>query len=126
MPAIIRELVPLLFVEDILRSAAFYQQRMGFALTEQWAPDGKLAWCRLERDRAAVMLQQAVSDEDGSVEGRGCGVAFYFNCNDAAAVHADLVSRGVAVAPPQPAFYGMNQVFVQDPDCYELCFQSVI
>ncbi len=126
MPAIIHELVPLLFVEDIARSTAFYQERLGFAMTQQWEPGGKLAWCRLARDGAAVMLQQAIPEEDGPADGRGRGVTFYFQCDDADAMHADLTRRGLTAAPPQAAYYGMNQVFVKDPDGYELCFQSAI
>ena len=72
------------------------------------------------------MLQQALPKEDGPSEGRGRGVGFFFNCNDAAAMQADLASRGLPVASPKAAFYGMNQLFVKDPDGYELCFQSVI
>jgi uncharacterized glyoxalase superfamily protein PhnB len=125
MPAI-RELVPLLFVEDAARSADFYRERLGFALAQSWAPEGTLAWCRLVRDGAAVMLQQACPEDDGPAEGWGRGVVFYFNCDDAAAMHADLASRGLSIAPPQAAFYGMNQVRVRDPDGYELCFQSPI
>jgi glyoxylase I family protein len=121
----IRELVPLLFVEDIAASAAFYQNKLGFQMTMKWEPDGKLSWCRLARDDSAVMLQQAC-EEDGPAAGRGRGVGFFFNCEDADAMHADFASRGLAVAPPVAAFYGMNQIFVKDPDGYELCFQSVI
>jgi uncharacterized glyoxalase superfamily protein PhnB len=123
--ATIRELVPLLFVQDILRSTAFYQERLGFELTQKWEPDSKLAWCRLVRDGSAVMLQQA-DDEDGPAAGRGRGVCFFFHCDDAQAIHAEFSERGLTVQPPAAAFYGMNQVFVTDPDGYELCFQSVI
>jgi len=126
MSAEIQELVPLLFVEDILRSAAFYQHRLGFEMTMKWEPAGKLAWCRLERGGAALMLQQALPEEDGPAEGRGRGVCFYVNCEEAGEMHADLASRGLSVAAPQASFYGMNQLFVKDPDGYELCFQSVI
>ena len=126
MTATIQELVPLLFVDDIGRSAAFYRDRLGFEMTSSWEPGGKLAWCRLERGGAAVMLQQAIPEEDGPAEGRGRGVGFFFRCDDAGAMHADFASRGLTVAPPQAAFYGMNQVFVKDPDGYELCFQSAI
>ena len=121
--ATIRELVPLLFVEDIQRSAAFYQERLGFEATSKWEPDGKLSWCRLVRDGSALMLQQAC-EEDGPAAGRGRGVGFFFNCDDAATMHADFASRGLSVSPPQPAFYGMNQVFVTDPDGYELAVWS--
>ena len=126
MSATIQELVPLLFVDDIGRSVAFYRARLGFELTRSWEPGGRLSWCRLDRGGAAVMLQQAIAGEDGPAEGRGRGVGFFLLCDDADAMHTDFVSRGLTVAPPQAAFYGMNQVFVKDPDGYELCFQSAI
>lgn len=123
--ATIRELVPLLFVDDIDRSAAFYRDKLGFETSLKWEPDGKLGWCRLERDGSAVMLQQAC-EEDGPSEGRGRGVGFFFNCNDAETIHAEFAARGLEVDPPKTAFYGMNQLFVTDPDGYELCFQSAV
>ena len=121
--ATIRELVPLLFVQDILRSAAFYQERLGFELTQKWEPEGKLGWCRLSQGGSAVMLQQA-DDEDGPAAGRGRGVCFYFNCDDVQAIYSEFTERGLTIQPPAAAFYGLNQVFVTDPDGYELCFQS--
>ena len=118
----IRELAPLLFVQDIARSVAFYQQ-LGFKLAGTWEPDGKLAWCRLERTGSAVMLQQA-EEEDGPAEGRGRGVGLFFTCDDVDALHGEFVSADVKIAPPQVAFYGMKQIFLKDPDGYDLCFES--
>jgi len=119
----VRQLVPLLFVQDIESSMGFYRDRLGFEVDGKWEPEGKLAWCRLQRDGSAVMLQQAC-DEDGPAEGRGRGICFFFICDDAGAIHTELSGRGVHLAPPQVAFYGMKQVFVKDPDGYELCFES--
>lgn len=119
----VREIVPLLFVEDVVRSAAFYGEQLGFEIVNKWEPEGKLNWCRLERDGCALMLQQAC-EEDGPAEGRGRGVGFFFNCGDVDAMHAELCRSGLVVAAPKLAFYGMNQLFLKDPDGYELCFQS--
>jgi uncharacterized glyoxalase superfamily protein PhnB len=121
--ATIRELVPLLFVDDIVRSAGFYCDQMGFKITGTWEPDGKLSWCRLQRDGSAVMLQQAC-EEDGPAESRGRGIGFFFICDDAEAVFNEFSQRGLQLSPPEDAFYGMKQVFVKDPDGYELCFES--
>jgi glyoxylase I family protein len=120
---IINSLVPLLFVDDIRRSVAFYRDLLGFELSGTWEPDGELSWCRLRRGGSAIMLQQAC-DEDGPAKGRGRGVGFFFHCDDADAMHDELSSRGLKLDPPCIAFYGMNQVFVTDPDGYELCFQN--
>ncbi len=121
----VKELAPLLIVEDIARSVDFYCQKLGFKMTLNWEPDGNLQWCRLERDDSALMLQQAC-DEDGSPEGRGRGVHFYFNCEDANAEHARLAGCGLKLDPPQVTFYGMNQLYLTDPDGYEHCFQNVV
>lgn len=119
----VQELVPLLFVTDIARSAAFYEQ-LGFSISRRWeAEDGTLGWCRLDRDGAALMLQQA-TEEDEPLENRGRGVGFYFICDDVDALHAELTSRGMSIAAPTVMFYGMKQIFPQDPDGYVLCFQS--
>jgi uncharacterized glyoxalase superfamily protein PhnB len=119
----VRELVPLLFVEDIARSVAFYRERLGFEMTGVWEPEGRLAWCRLQRGGSWLMLQQAC-DEDGPAEGRGRGVEFFFTCDDADALHAEFAARGLSLASPAVAFYGMKQLILKDPDGYELCFQN--
>jgi uncharacterized glyoxalase superfamily protein PhnB len=121
----VRELIPLLFVDDIEQSLAFYCERLGFELVNKWEPDGKLSWCRIERGGAAVMLQQACT-EDGPAAGRGRGVGFFFNCDDVDAAYAQFSANGLKLDPPAVAFYGMKQVFCKDPDGYELCFQSPV
>jgi uncharacterized glyoxalase superfamily protein PhnB len=123
-PAKVHQLWPLLFVQDIDRSLVFYRDQLGFALARR-ADDanGKLFWCRLERGGASIMLQQADA-EDGPAEGRGRGVAFYFICDDADAMHAELNSRGMQLDRPTIAYYGMKQLFVPEPDGYAICFES--
>jgi predicted enzyme related to lactoylglutathione lyase len=55
----LRELCPLLFVQDIQRSITFYSQTLGFNLTRQADSGGSVFWCMLERDVCALMLQQS-------------------------------------------------------------------
>ncbi len=69
------------------------------------------------------MLQQAEA-EDGPALGRGHGVSFYFICDYADAVHAELTDRGLRIEPPKIAFYGIKQIIVPDPDGYSVCFES--
>ena len=119
----LRELCPLLFVQDIQRSIAFYCQTLGFNLARQAGSGGSVFWCMLERDVCSLMLQQAEA-EDGSPVGRGRGVIFYFVCDDADHMHAELTARGLTLAAPKTAYYGMRQVTVPDPDGYQLCFEN--
>ena len=120
----VRALWPLLTVQNIAASIAFYRDRLGFdVIDEAKGPEG-LFWCRLTRDGASLMLQQADEAEDGPAEGRGRGVALYFVCDDADAMYAEFTARGLAVEPPQKAYYGMNQLHIPEPDGYVVCFES--
>jgi uncharacterized glyoxalase superfamily protein PhnB len=128
MPAIqhstaVRELVPLLFVDDIQLCVGFYVDKLGFKVEARWEPEGALAWCKLRRDGSAIMLQQA-NDEDGPANERGRGVYFYFDCDDVDTMYADVVARGLKVKPPKVAYYGLKQISVRDPSGYNLWFQS--
>jgi uncharacterized glyoxalase superfamily protein PhnB len=121
--SLVRELVPLLFVDDIQSCVAFYVDKLGFTMQGTWEPDGKLTWCKLRRDGSAIMLQLA-TDEDGAAGERGRGIIFYFNCRDVDAMYAEVVARGLAVNVPRVVFYGEKQLSLRDPDGYSLCFQS--
>jgi 2-C-methyl-D-erythritol 4-phosphate cytidylyltransferase len=122
----VRQLWPLLFIQDIARSVTFYRDRLGFTLAQQAESNGKLFWCRLERGGASIMLQQVQDTEDGPPQARGRGVAFYFVCDDADAVYEEFTSRGLTLKPPEIAYYGMKQLFVPEPDGYTICFESPV
>jgi uncharacterized glyoxalase superfamily protein PhnB len=124
-PTAVRELWPLLFVRDIARSMEFYRERLGFQVANEASSEGRVCWCRMQRGGASLMLQQAEA-EDGPAEGRGRGVAFYFVCDDADALHAELTARGLTLDPPTVADYGMKQLFVPEPDGYAICFESQV
>src|SRR5687768_1897595 len=111
--AAVSELVPLLFVDDVRRSVAFYRDKLGFEMTGSWEPDGKLSWCSMRRGGGALMLQQSCPEEDGPAGERGRGVEFFFICDDADAVFAEVTARGLRLDPPKVAFYGMNQLFLK-------------
>ena len=60
--------------------------------------------------------------KDGHSDGRGVG--FYFICDDADGLYAEWTGRGLTLAPPTIADYGMKQLFVPEPDGYSICFES--
>lgn len=123
-PAVVHQMWPLLAVQDIAVSIGFYES-LGFVVVGRADIDGAVYWCRVERGGASLMLQQA-DDDDGAPASWGRGVSFYLVCDDADAVHAECVARGIAVAPVSIADYGMKQVFVPEPDGYTLCFESPV
>jgi hypothetical protein len=49
--------------------------------------------------------------------------ALFFDCADVDDACACLRRRGVDVADPVVRDYGMKQLYLKDPDGYEICFQ---
>jgi len=122
----VKQAVPAFGVRDIDASLQFYVQGLGFAMTQQWAPNGRIRWCWLELGDAAVMLQEYWKDgkPGGGPDGPlGQGVSICFMCDDAIAIYHGALARG-----PQPSrpFVG-NHLWVTsfaDPDGYRLDSES--
>ena len=123
-PTRIRQLWPLLDVANLERSLAFWRDKLGFTLVaHDGGPDREMRWCRLERDGASIMLQRGRDDEHPAAS-RGSGICLYFVCDNADAIHAELSGRGLTLAAPKVAYYGMKQLYVPEPDRYAICFES--
>ena len=115
--------VPFFMVADMQASLRFYVDGLGFVLTREWTPRGKIEWCWLERDGVVVMLQeprQRNAEQRGLLGG---GVTICYQCVDALALYHEFGKKGLDVAEP---FVG-NQLWVvalKDPDGYRLEFSS--
>jgi catechol 2,3-dioxygenase-like lactoylglutathione lyase family enzyme len=113
-------------VTDIEASLRFYVDGLGFVVTNQWLPEGRVQWCWLELGHAALMLQEYRRDgrQAGTPDGPlGQGVSVCFMCSDAIAIYHDLISRGVNVKLPFVG-NGLWVTSVRDPDGYHLDFES--
>jgi lactoylglutathione lyase len=122
----IKQAVPFFGVTDIDASLRFYVTGLGFTMTNQWAPEGRIRWCWLELGGVALMLQEYWKDgrPGGGPDGPlGLGVSICFMCADAISVYHEAVARGLAPSRP---FVG-NGLWVAsftDPDGYRLDFES--
>jgi lactoylglutathione lyase len=112
--------VPFLRVRDIAASVHFYVDGLGFTMSKQWTPNGKLEWCWLEREGTALMLQEYHQEPECKV---GVGVSICFQCDDALALYREFTAKGIAAKQP---FVGnaMWVTLVSDPDGYKLDFES--
>jgi lactoylglutathione lyase len=122
----VKQAVPFFHVTDIEASLRFYVEGLGFVLTLQWVPEGRIRWCWLQLGEAALMLQEYWRDgrRAGAPDGPlAQGVSICFMCADAVAIYHELTSRGIAATRP---FVG-NRLWVtsvSDPDGYRLHFES--
>jgi len=122
----VRLAVPFFGVKDVDVSLRFYVEDLGFRITRQWAPEGRIRWCWIELGSAAVMLQEYRNDgrPDGWPAGPiGQGVSICFICGDALAMYHHAKARGLEPSRP---FVGNNLwvTSLADPDGFRLEFES--
>lgn len=122
----VKQAVPFFGVSSIEASVRYYVDGLGFEMMQQWIDEGKLRWCWLQREGAALMLQEFRTEgHDAWVpEGKlGEGVSICFICEDALAIYHEVIARGIRASTP---FVG-NAMWVTgltDPDGYHLYFES--
>jgi hypothetical protein len=117
----IKQVVPFFMVANMDESLKFYVSGLGFEIKNQWEPRGKIEWCWLQLDDAAIMLQEY--RENVPIEKRGVGTSINFICEDALRIYADITVRGLSPSEP---FVGNNYwvVGLKDPDGYDIFFES--
>lgn len=118
----LKQAAPFFHVKNIEASVRFYVDGLGFAMTKDWTPEGKLRWCWLERAGVALMLQEYLPAHVPA-EKLGAGVSICFICEDALALYREFTARGIAASRPFVG-NGMWVTTVNDPDGYRLDFES--
>jgi glyoxylase I family protein len=126
----IRGMAPLLQVFDMPMSIAFYRGVLGFEVVSTSNPgEDRFGWALLKLNGVELMLNTAYEDHARPTvpdPGRMAAhedTAIYFACPDVDAAYAHLRAHGVPVKEPRVATYGMKQLYINDPDGYNLCFQ---
>src|SRR4051812_15627831 len=109
--------VPFFMVTNMDASLHFYVDKLGFTLTNQWAPRGKIEWCSFQRDGVSLMLQEPRNKEQFNEMEKGKGVSICFQCNDALALYREFIKHDIEIKEP---FVGNNMwvVCFTDPDGY--------
>ena len=126
----IRGMAPLLQVFDMPTSIAFYRDVLGFEVVTTSKPGAEnFGWALLRLNGMELMLNTAYEADSRPPEPDRARIAahddtaIYFGCPDVDAAYAHLRSRAKNVKEPKVAPYGMKQLYVRDPDGYNLCFQ---
>ena len=125
----IRGMAPLLSVFDMPTSLRFYRDILGFKVVQDTGQGDESGWVVLAKGGVAFMLNTAYDDDERPEKPNPAHMTIhqetylYFDCPDPQAAYDYLKSKGLNVDPPTVAYYGMNQLYVRDPDGYTLCFQ---
>ena len=125
----VRGVAPLIEVFDMPTSLAFYRDKLGFRVTGDSGQGDESGWVMLELGDATIMLNTAYDDgerpdaPDPARTAAHHDTCIYFGCPDVDAAYEHFKAVGVKSDPPSIAPYGMKQLYVSDPDNYNLCFQ---
>ena len=116
---------PYFIIDDVVATATYYRDRLGFAYDRFWGDPP--SFCMVERGGVVVMLGQFErsglmrSNRSADPE-RGAWDAYIW-IDDADALHAEYVAKGVRIArPPCDQVYGCRDFEVEDCNGYYLCF----
>ena len=119
-------------VFDMPTSLAFYRDVMGFEVISDAPEDGRCDWVWLKSGESELMLNTAYEAEarpsapDPLRFAAHSDTTLYLGCEDVDAAYAELRARGVAAREPIVTDYGMKQVYLNDPDGYEICLQQPV
>lgn len=118
-----------LMVEDVDKTAAYYQEVLDFKL-EMSVPrdDGKLQWAMVTCDSVELMLheKQNLIEEVPQLKGSiiGGSVTLFIEMQGLDALYEKVKKRGKATILKEPhvTFYGMKEFSLQDINGYILTF----
>jgi len=122
----IKELVPLLNVEDPGRSIAFYTRALKFQVAQDFRVEGRTIWAMLQQGGVKLMING--SRDPGSAGRRGRPsygeTVLYLTVDSARDWHAALNAAGIATGDVAVEPYGMEEFRLRDPDGYEIAIGS--
>jgi len=127
----VRGLCPLISVFSMPRSLAFYRDVLGFDVMSDSGNGDSSSWVWIRLNEADLMLndQYELGHEppEPPIERQKWhhDTCLYFRA-DPDAAYEYLRSKDIDLKPPMDAPYGMRQLYLNDPDGYNLCFQQPV
>lgn len=132
MPIDMRGVCPLIQVFDMPTSLRFYRDILGFEIVstspQRSVDDYDWVWLRHGAD-TELMLNTAYEFDSHPSEPDPVRIAahedtcLYIGCPDVDAAHSYLCEKGLTLNEPKVTHYGMKQLYMKDPDGFNICFQ---
>jgi uncharacterized glyoxalase superfamily protein PhnB len=120
------ELVPLLNVENVSASIAFYEAALGAKIENSWELEGQVRWARVRFDGDSLMLNtpEGTSSAERQHRAEFADAVLYLMCTDAPRIRNKLSSNGLPVGSISHEEYGNDEFVLRDPDGYVIRFSS--
>ncbi len=116
---------PYFIVDDVVATANYYRDRLGFDYERFWGDPP--SFCMVHRGGITIMLAQLETPGGGRpnrrVDPEGGAWDAYIWVEDADALHAEFMARGVTVARGLcDQIYDCRDFEIDDCNGYRLCF----
>ncbi|MDP3736998.1 MAG: VOC family protein [Hyphomonadaceae bacterium] len=105
---------PVLFVESVERSIAFYTDKLGFIEASRYAENGKILVGQVDREDCQLLLNCQQPEKTG--RGR---IFISLDHEVLRALKDEFEARG---APVKEGWWGYDTMIIEDPDGNELFF----
>lgn len=125
----VKGMSPLIQVFDMPASLSFNRDKLGFRVTGDSGEGDDSGWVMLQLGDSTIMLNTAYDDGERPAEPDPARIdghrdtCIYFGCPDVETAYEHLLAEGIVADPPTTAPYGMKQLYLRDPDNFNLCFQ---
>jgi catechol 2,3-dioxygenase-like lactoylglutathione lyase family enzyme len=123
--AVFLESAPFLVVDDVVKAAEYYCDKLGFELGRYFgSPPGFVI---VRRNSARIMLRQTNSHPalNSNVSKLADVLDLYVWVSDVTALADELRSRGATIVGDPEMEDGRREMFVKDLDGYLICFGEV-
>jgi len=126
-----RGVCPLLQVYDMPTSVRFYRDVLGFEVFSASKPrsEDDSDWVWLKLNGTELMLNTRYESGSRPTAPDPAAVAahddtcLYIGCQDVDEAYRHLHEKGLDIKEPKVAWYGMKQLYLEDPDGFRICFQ---
>jgi uncharacterized glyoxalase superfamily protein PhnB len=116
-----KHVVPLLQVNDVNETIAYYVEALGFVLGHVWPDVGAPRYATVSRGDITFALTTDLGTSGGSfIAEKGNGVVLYLIVDDVEAAYEELASRGAIIVQALVEFAGRRQFSVGDINGYML------
>jgi len=113
--------VPMLCVEDVSSTIAYYRHVLGFEEIQTMDHDGVVQWAELSFNGARVWLVPAEDGEELMLTGM-----LYFMVDDVDTRADEVAGRAEVLYGPEEKPYGLKELAVRDVNGYTLVFAQEI
>ena len=116
---------PLFNVADVDASVAFWQSALGLEVIFRFEDEGRAMFAQLKSGETEIMLNGRGGDPVARrARPHYTEAVFHFQVDDVHALCRDLQAKGLAPTEPERQDYGVDEIYLRDPDGYELSFTS--